>query len=361
MKTLVAALAVAATLLTPLPAEAKQAPVLALTSVTDPLDPQVVPASGTDAEGISFTVSSTEAASVTATASGTGLTISDANQVLAVTSTRATYFVVHVIASTPGFHALTVTVSATGATPQQVTLPYIWADGSPAFPSTGSLVGRTYGWQGAVDIAGLESSVRDTDMISFVSPTLAYLGLPPAGQPKCTTAGKGCVPYAYDPATGLVQVGDGIVGRVVGDDLRTDGFTPADESVPELYAHEYFTDPLLFPKAGSRYKGHWRYSDASYPDGLMYEDVVFRRDGTYALAFAVDNGKTRHLSGTYRIGRRGKITFRSKGKVAQIGTLAAVGATLDKPRPAKLGFWLILSGPNGKQPDGNLLEPDKKK
>ena len=88
-KTLVAALAVAATLLTPLPAEAKQAPVLAVASVTDPLDPQVVPASGTDAEGIGFTVSSTEAASVTATASGTGLTISDANQVLAVTSSRA--------------------------------------------------------------------------------------------------------------------------------------------------------------------------------------------------------------------------------------------------------------------------------
>jgi hypothetical protein len=361
VKTLVATLAVAATLLTPLPAEAKQAPVLVVASVTDPLDPQVVPASGTDAEGIGFTVSSSEAASVTATASASGLTISDANQVLAVTSTRETYFVVHVIASTPGFHALTVTVSATGATPQQVTLPYVWADGSPAFPSTGSLVGRTYGWQGAYNIAGLESSVRDTDMISFVSPTLAYLGLPPAGQPKCATAGKGCVPYAYDPTTGLVQVGDGIVGRVVGDDLRTDGFTPADEEVPELYAHEYFTDPLLLPKAGSRYNGYWRYLDSSYPSGLVYESLVFRKNGTYTLAFRVDNRKTQNLSGTYRIGRRGKITFKSKGKVAQIGTLAAVGATLDKPRPAKLGFWLILSGPNGKRPDGNLLEPDKKK
>jgi hypothetical protein len=75
----------------------------------------------------------------------------------------------------------------------------------------------------------------------------------------------------------------------------------------------------------------------------------------------VDDGKTHNLSGTYRIGRRGKITFKAKGKVAQIGTLVAVGATLDKPRPAKLGFWLILSGTNGKRPDGNLLEPDKKK
>jgi hypothetical protein len=360
VKILVASLAVAATLLTPLPAEARQAPVLAVTSSLDPADPQAVP-TGSDAEGIQFKVTATEAASVTATASGTGLTISDANQVLAVTTDQAKYFSVHVIATTPGFHALTVTVSATGATPQQVTLPYVWADGTPLFPSTGSLAGRSYGWQGSTEVAGLESSVRDTGMISFVSPTLAYLGLPPAGLPKCTAPGKGCVPYAYDASTGLVQVGSGIVGRVVGDGLHTDGFVPADEQVGELFAYETFTDPLLFTEAGSRFEGTWRYHDDNYPVGLVYELLTLHRNGTYTLAFAVDTGKTRTLSGTYQIGRRGKITFRSKGKVAQIGTLAAVGATLDKPRPAKLGFWLILSGPNGKRPDGNLLEPYRKK
>ena len=88
MKTLVAALAVAATLLTPLPAEAEQAPVLAVTSSLDPADPQAVPASGSDSESIQFKVTTTEAASVTATASGAGLTISDADQVLAATPAR---------------------------------------------------------------------------------------------------------------------------------------------------------------------------------------------------------------------------------------------------------------------------------
>ena len=355
MKTLVSALAVSAAVLAPHPVEAKQAPVLAVTSSLDPADPQAVP-TGSDTESIQFKVTTTEAASVTATASGTGLTISNPNQVLAVTSTTATYFSFHVAATTPGFHALTVTVSATGATQQQVTLPYVWADGSPAFPSTGSLAGRSYGWQGSTEIAGLESSIRDTEMISFVSPTLAYLGLPPAGRPRCQAPGKGCVPYSYDASTGLVQVGNGIVGRVVGDGLHVDGFVPADEQVGELFAYEIFTRPLLFTKAGSRFEGTWRYSDDHYPVGLVYELVTFHKNGTYSLAYAVDTGKTKKLSGTYRIGKRGKITFRAKGKVAQIGTLAAVGARLDKPRPAALGFWLILSGPNGKRPDGNLLE-----
>ena len=353
---LLAVLFVTAALLAPLGpgAAAHAAPVLMVTSILDPADPQAVPASSSDTESIHFKVTTTEAASVTATASGPGLTISDPNQVLAVTSEK--YFSFHVAASTPGFHALTVIVSATGAIPQQVTLPYIWADGSPAFPSTGSLAGRSYGWQGSTEVAGLESSIRDTGMISFVSPTMAYLGLPPAGRPRCKAPGKGCVPYAYDASIGLVQVGTGIVGRVVGDGLRTDGFVPPDESVGELFAYETFTRPLLFPKAGSRFEGTWRYQDDHYPVGLVFESVTFHKNGTYALGFAVDNGPTKRLSGSYRIGKRGKVTFRAKGKVAQIGTLAAVCAKLGKPRPASLGFWLILSGPNGKRPDGNLLE-----
>jgi hypothetical protein len=361
MKVLVATLVVAATALAPFPAQAKQAPVLTVGSVIDPADPQVVPVGGTDTERIGFTVATTEAASVTANAAGPGLAIGDPDQVLAATSAKTAYFTFDVAATTPGFHALTVTVSATGATPAQVTLPYVWADGSPAFPATGSLAGRAYGWQGAVNVAGLESSVRDTEMISFVSPTMAYLGLPRAGQPKCTTAGKGCLAYAFDASTGLVQVGTGIVGRVVGDGLHTDGFVPADEQDSELFADETFTRPLSFAKSGSRLNGTWRYSDESYPDGLVYELVTFRPNATYELAFRVDDQKTRNLSGIYRIGKRGKITFRSKGRVAQTGTLALVGPKVGKAKPAKLGIWLILSGPNGKRPDGNLLAPVKKK
>lgn len=359
---MLAALSVTSALLAPLgPGSAAfAAPVLAVSSSLDPADPQIVPTSG-DAEIVQFKVTTTEAASVTATASATGLTISDPNRVLAVSSTTATYFDVHVVASTPGFHALTVTVSATGATPQQVTVPYVWAIGSPAFPSTESLAGRSYGWQGSTDVAGLESSVRATDMISFVSPTMAYLGLPSAGLPKCTAPSKGCVPYSYDAATGLVQVGTDIVGRVVGDGLNLDGFVPVDDEGPELFEKELFTDPLQLAKAGSRFKGVWRYEPDYYPVGLGYEKVIFHKNGTYRLAYAMDTEKTKWLTGTYRVGKRGKITFKSKGKVAQLGTLSAVCAKLDKPRPSLLGFWLILSGPNGKRPDGNLLTPAKDK
>ena len=63
-------------------------------------------------------------------------------------------------------------------------------------------------------------------------------------------------------------------------------------------------------------RGTWRYLDDHYPVGLVYESVTFHKNGTYALAYAVDTGKTKRLSGTYRIGRRGKITFRAKGRVA---------------------------------------------
>ena len=44
-----------------------------------------------------------------------------------------------VTATTPGMHSLAVTFSAPGATPVQVTLPYVFAAGSPLPAGTGSL------------------------------------------------------------------------------------------------------------------------------------------------------------------------------------------------------------------------------
>jgi hypothetical protein len=352
---LVAVPALGATLLAPLPsATAQAAPVLSLSSVVDPADPQVVP-TGSDTEAVDFAVGTTEAASVTVTASGAGLTIANPGQVLTVGS--AAGFSVQVSATTPGFHALTVTVSATGATPQSVTLPYVWADGSPAFPSTGSLAGRTYGWQGTDQVTGLESSTRAVEMLSFVSPTLAYVGLPAAGRPRCATAGKGCVAYSYDVASGLVQVGTHVVGRVDGDGLRTDGFVPADNQDGELFAHEALAHPLAVARPRTRLGGTWRYRSRDYPTGITYEQVTFRKDGTCAVAFSVDGGKVQKLAGGYAVGRGGEVTFRSRGTVAQVGTLLLVGSRLGRPAPASLGLWLVLSGPQGRHGDGNLLKP----
>ena len=62
-----------------------------MTTEPRPGDPQAVPVSGSDTEGIKFKVTTPEAASVAATASGTGLTISDADQVLAADASQAKY------------------------------------------------------------------------------------------------------------------------------------------------------------------------------------------------------------------------------------------------------------------------------
>jgi hypothetical protein len=45
----------------------------------------------------------------------------------------------------------------------------------------------------------------------------------------------------------------------------------------------------------------------------------------------------------------------------QVGTLALAGPKVGRPKPAKLGLWLVLSGPKGKSGDGNLLAPVKRK
>ena len=53
---------------------------------------------------------------------------------------------------------------------------------------------------------------------------------------------------------------------------------------------------------------------------------------------------------------RGSITFRSARKVKQRGTVL-LGKRVNGVPQSRLGLWLILSGPKGKHPDGNLLQP----
>ena len=56
--------------------------------------------------------------------------------------------------------------------------------------------------------------------------------------------------------------------------------------------------------------------------------------------------------------------FKAHGKVVQTGTLALAGHKVGKPKPRKLGLWLVLGGRTGKgapdkRGDGNLLAPVK--
>ncbi len=357
MKVLVAAVAVAATALTPLPAQARQAPVLAVTAVPDASYPQEVTLNG-DTEDIGFNVETTEATTVTVTASGTGLTATP-DQPQAV-STYGGYVRVAVTATTPGMHTLTVTLSAPSAAPVVVTFPYIFAEGSPLPASTGSLAGRAYGWQGYENY--MEGSARAVNLLSFINATYAYVGVPPAGRPKCKSAGKGCHPYAYDPTTGVFQVGDDIVGKVLGEGVATDGWVVADEQVPELFASDTETDPLTYAAKGTRLAGVWHFRDDDYPVGIWAQSVTFRKNGTYELYYQVGDRDERHsYSGSYRVTRTGKVVFKARGKVVQIGTLALAGPKVGKPKPKKLGLWLVLSGRKGKSGDGNLLAPAKGK
>lgn len=357
-KTVVATLAVAAAALAPLSAEAKQAPVLTVTSVPDASYPQAVTLNG-DAENIVFNVSTTEATSVTATAVATGLTVTGTGVPEPVPTTGGTIRL-GVTATTPGMHSLAVTFDAPGATPVQVTLPYVFAAGSPVPAGTGSLAGRSYGLMDYETI--MESSTRTASMLTFVNATYAYLGLPPAGRPKCKSAGKGCVPYAYDAATGVVQVGGYIVGKVVDQGLATDGWAVPYGDPGGQFMADTATDPLTFAPKGTRLAGAWHFRAQFYPAGIWAQSVTFRKNGTYDLYYQVGDRDERHrFSGRYAVTRPGRVVFKAHGRVVQVGTLALAGHKVGKPRPAKLGLWLVLSGPKGKHGDGNLLAPVKRK
>ena len=208
----------------------------------------------------------------------------------------------------------------------------------------------------------MEGSARAVNMLSFLNATYAYVGLPSAGQPKCKSAGKGCVPYAYDPTTGVVQVGDDIVGKVIGEGLATDGWIVADEQRPELFASDVETDPLTYAAKKTRLAGAWHFRDDTYPVGIWAQSVTFRKNGTYELFYQVGDRDERHrFSGSYAVTKPGRVVFKANGKVVQIGTLALAGPKVGKPRPRKLGLWLVLSGPKGKHGDGNLLAPVKRR
>jgi hypothetical protein len=240
----------------------------------------------------------------------------------------------------------------------QVTLPYVYASATTVPAGTGSLAGRSYGWMGYEHIK--TRSYRRADMLTFVDATYAYLGLPPAGRPTCTRPGRGCYRYAYDPATGVVQVGGGIVGKVVGQGLATDGWVLPEQHDSEFFAAYTATEPLTFAAKGTRLAGTWHFRAKYFPEGIWAQSVTFRKNGTYELYYQVGDRDERHsFSGSYAVTKTGKIVFKAHGRVVQVGTLALAGPAVGKPKPRKLGLWLVLSGPKGKHGDGNLLTPVK--
>ena len=152
------------------------------------------------------------------------------------------------------------------------------------------------------------------NMLTFVNATYAYVGVPPAGQPKCKSAGKGCVPYAYDPATGVVQVGDDIVGKVArrgAGHRRLDRGRRAGAASCSRRTPRPTRSPS--PPKGTRLAGVWHFRDKYYPAGIWAQSVTFRKNGTYDLYYQVGDKDERHsFSGTYAVTKPGQVVFKSQ-------------------------------------------------
>jgi hypothetical protein len=341
-------------------ADARQAEVVRIIAGAGATNPHLVTLNGAT-ETISFNLTTTETTEVTAIAEGPGLSVVDPVQshtsYMNYVHPFGASFDFPVTATTPGMHALTVTFFPEGGTPQSVTLPYVISEGSTAIAGTGSLAGRTYGWESVRD-SDASPIGRSVSMLTFVNDHYAFVGLPPAGRPTCTQPGNGCLPYVYDVATRLLQVGADIVGKVHRQGLYTDGWIDSREQYGGQFSSYTATQPLTYAAKNSRLAGVWQYRNSHYHEGMWNERVVLRKDHTYTLVYRTTESlpSTTRSKGTYRITKPGRIVFTSKGQVFSIGTLALAGRKVGKPNARKAGLWLILSGRKGKHPDGNLLQ-----
>jgi len=261
-----------------------------------------------------------------------------------------------VTATGPGFHAMTITVDADDAEPVSVTLPRLWAPGGPPIAGGGDLTGRGYGWSGFVSGVVAESSTRVTTMLNFTDHTYAYVGLPRRG---IGCPAPGCVPYYYDTSTGLVQVGDDLIGQVLGPELFIEGLTPPDPELGEFRASAVLDDAVGWTRH-ERYSRTWGYSTGTYPSGLVHQRLTLNRNGTYQLSFRYEDNPVRRLSGTYRFGGRGGIAFRNSRTGAVLrGTFLVREAPDGTPKPGSRGIWLTLElkRSTGTVVDGNALRP----
>ena len=239
--------------------------------------------------------------------------------------------------------------------PQQVTLPYICAAGSPAFPpSTGSLAGRCYGWLGyATGHGELHPGHQHAHL------RLRDASLPRAAARRTTEVQERRARAASPTPTTRPPVScrsAPIVGR-----WSVTACAPTASFLPTSSAGEQFGLRILTVRSSSRRAPGSRAPGATGPI-LPGRALVPSRSRSARTAPTPSTTRSATETSAKRLLRQlrgstkpGQVVFKARARSAQIGTLAAACAKLGKPRPASLGFWLILSGPNGKRPDGNLL------
>ena len=262
-------------------------------------------------------------------------------------------------ARTAGLHTLTFEVTAPGAEPRRVGLPYVWRAGGAPIPGDDSLAGRMYaaiGFDSYDCTATAECDFRTSQRVVFVDDERAGRALASNGKARCGKR-QSCAPYHHDDASGLVQIGGTTIGRVTRQAAFFDG---------ERYSR------LLYPRPGQRLDGLWQYgANVDEGRGVVEQRLRLRDSGRFRLRYAVDTSRygrpdvgstySRSLKGSYRIGGNGRLTLIDpKRDVTKVATLAIVATPTGKPRAAKRGLWLDLAidPPKGKAfVDGNKLIP----
>lgn len=336
----------------------KLAPVLTITA-GDPNTPVRVPLPTEDPSSVTIgyhvEVSGGPATNVTVSASGTGLTTS-APKNLGNVSTSA-YGDAEVTAATGGFHQLTFTVTADGAAPAMATLSYVWAPTGALTVSPGADLQYTYfGTTGTYSEA--DTSYEDRAMLLFLSDHVAYYGVPHGGLPRCktgsTTATSGCLEYAYDPTTHLIQVG-GAIGTVDKFGVHTIGLGITDYQGGEYYPHRDWLDRLSFPNTHNRYAGTWQYGKSTFLY-TFFVSLTLRKNGTFSLTQRFDK-KKRVLTGRYDVSHFGRMVLTGKfGR--QVDTFAVLLDKKGKPDPRR---GVALGSGKKNDTDVYFLVPPKKK
>jgi hypothetical protein len=310
---LLVVLALVALALAPLgsPASARLAPSLSV-DIGNPDLPRMIPLStdelGSDDLFVYVTVAGGPATNVTVSASGTGLLVSTPQNIGTLSGDG--YASIGVSAQTGGFHQLTVTVTADGAAPVASTLNYVWAPTGALTVSAGQDFQYTYfGTTGLSSENG--TSFPDRAELLFLTQDTAFYGVPIGGLPKCktgsTTATEGCLKYAYDKDTGLIQIG-GSIGYVDKKGIHTQGLGLADLQDGENYAHRDWSVQLQFPNTHNRYAGTWSWKYDNYPNtSPLFVTLTLRKNGTFVLSD--DWRKKETLKGKYAISHFGRMVL----------------------------------------------------
>ncbi|WP_323792625.1 hypothetical protein [Nocardioides sp.] len=265
--------------------------------------------------------------------------------------------------TTTGLHTLTFEVTAAGAEPQRVTLPYVWRPGGAPIDGGDSLAGRLLGVNGldSFPCGSDEESActfRYSHRLAFLDDARVSRSLGLRSAAACTRGGR-CPRYWYDEESGLVQVGWGTIGRLT----DTAAFVGGERYVS-----------LTYPGKGRRLSGRWLYgAHVDEGRGVVEQLLTLRKTGRFRLRFAVDTTRRtaygepevgssygRTLAGSYAIGRNGRLALRSPRRDTTIATLALVTDRSGRPSPGRRGVWLdqTINPPEGGSfVDGNRLNP----